>query len=177
MADTFVELLRRNYNEKYGETNVRPALDQLLKTSRAPFDEVSVAFKGAEPRWQLPLLEAMRILASTGYCNETEAEVVLRATETVATDSGEDEYFKSVNALVVSPKTAPALTRFISRLLERPVTDDFSRRLAFYTVGMLVEHGEKKLATGLHDALSSAAATERSDRLKLQFQELLKRLY
>ena len=175
MAERIVDLLRSNYDEKHGVVNVRPVVDQLLRTSSAPFAEVSASFETAESRWRLPILEAMRVLAASGHCTENDVQGVLRATESVAAESGADEYFKSVNALVASPKTAGALTGFVSRLLDNP-RRDFERRLAFYTIGMLLEHRTAKLPDGLRGALRTAADAEGSDQLRRQFVELLGRL-
>jgi hypothetical protein len=116
VAETIVEMLRKNYDDQHGVFNVRPVVDSLLNQSR-PFAEVSSSFREAEPKWRLPILEAMRVLATTGHCSE--AEDVLRATDVVVGEFGVDEYFKTVNALVGSPDAAPALTGFVSRLLQR----------------------------------------------------------
>jgi hypothetical protein len=170
-----VKLLQSHYDEQYGIVNVRPVVDQLLETSRDPFAEVSKTFDTAEPRWRIPILEAMRALAASGHCNEGGAADILRATSTVAADSGVDEYFKSVNAIVSSRQAAGVLTGFVASLLE-DTRNEFARRLAFYTVGMLLEHNMGNLTSRLRGALKSAAASERSAQLRRQFGEVIDRL-
>jgi len=174
VADSILDQLRNNYDERHGVVNVRPVVDNLLKTSTNPFAEVSATFRDAEPRWRMPILEAMRVLAASGKCTEEGAQDVLKATEAVAVESGDDEYFKTINALVASPKAATALTAYVLRLLEMG-RNSFARRLAFYTVGMLLEHRTAQLSDGLHNALKYAAEEEKSEQLKRQFQELLNR--
>jgi hypothetical protein len=164
-------MLRKNYDDQHGVFNVRPIVDSLLKQSR-PFAEVSSSFREAEPKWRLPILEAMRVLATTGHCTEGEAEDVLRATDVVVGEFGVDEYFKTVNALVGSPDAAPALTGFVSRLLQRQ-GDDFARRLAFYIVGVLLEHHTATLSSQLRQELNAAVETESSKHLSGQFREVL----
>lgn len=177
MADYIVDLLDKNYDAEHGVVNVRPVVDMLLSSSKdpyGPFAQVSQAFGDVEPRWHLPILEAMRVLAASGHCTQKHADEIFRATDTVAAESGNDEYFKSVNALVVSPKTAPALPEHIRRWLN---TDrEFDRRLAFYTSGMLVDRKMNELLKNLRAKLESAANAEPSPKLKGQFMELLTRL-
>jgi hypothetical protein len=169
VAETIVEMLRKNYDDQHGVFNVRPVVDSLLNQSR-PFAEVSSSFREAEPKWRLPILDAMRVLATTGHCSE--AEDVLRATDVVVGEFGVDEYFKTVNALVGSPDAAPALTGFVSRLLQRQ-RDDFARRLAFYIVGVLLEHHTATLSSQLRQELNAAVETESSKHLSGQFREVL----
>jgi len=176
VAETIVELLRSNYDEMHGVVNVRPVVDRLLKSPDRAFADVAAAFKTAEPRWRLPMVEAMRTLAATGYCNENQAPDLIRATEAVAVDSGTDEYFKTVNAMVSSRKTAGALLFFVERLLESGKSTAFARQLAFYTVGMLLDHQTAQVSPGLRVALSLAATAESSDQMKDQFAQVVSRL-
>jgi hypothetical protein len=174
MAD-IVGLLREHYDAKYGLVNVRPVIDQLLKSTPDAFVEMSSAFDTADPQWRLPILEAMRTLAAIGRCDERSAGDLLRATEAVAADSGVDEHFKTINALVTAQRTAGALTPYALDLLKRR-GDGLARRLAFYTVAMLLEHGTAPVTASLRGALESAAATETSDQLKRQYAEIVARL-
>lgn len=173
MAETIVDLLRKNYDDQHGVVNVRPVVDKLLERSNDPFSEASATFD-VEPQWRLPILEAMRVLASTGYCTEEGARYLMHATEIVAAEFGSDEYFKSVNALVASPTAAPALTSFIKFLLNAE-TNEFRRRLAFYIFGILLERRTAMIPDELRDSLMSAAKSEKSAPLKKQFTELLAR--
>lgn len=175
MPDAIIDLLRSNYNEEHGVTNVRPVVDELLAKSRTPFPDIAVTFRNAEPRWRLPILEAMRALCVVGRCTQDDAELLMRATETVAADSGNDEYFKSINALVASRRSAPALISFVARWLRVP-QDEFTRRLAFYVVGMLLEHQTAEITDEVWTALKSAADSEGSDKMKAQFADILGRL-
>lgn len=174
MADTIVDLLRKHYDDQHGVANIRPVVDKLLASSQDPFGEVMAAFR-AEPQWRLPILEAMRVLASTGHCTAAGAEDLIDATQLVAFEFGIDEYFKSVNALVASPRAAPALTSFISRLLSAE-RNEFSRRLAFYVLGILLERREEVPLDAVRDSLTAAADRETSYQLREQFQELLARI-
>jgi hypothetical protein len=174
MANLVIDLLNKNYDAAYGVVNVRPVVDKLEHSSDNPFAQVSQVFYTADPQWRLPILEAMRALAVDGYCNREQAHEIFRATDTVAADSGSDEYFKSVNAVVVSPKVAPALPEHIKIWLNN--ADDFYRRLAFYTSGMMLERNMNALLKNLRPNLEAAAAAESSPRLKDQFYELLKQL-
>jgi hypothetical protein len=173
VAETIVDLLRKNYDDQHGVVNVRPVVDKLLERSKDPFSEAWAAFD-VDPQWHLPILEAMRVLASTGYCTVEGARYLINATEIVAAEFGSDEYFKSVNALVASPKAAPALTSFISSLLNVE-TNEFRRRLAFYIFGILLERRTAILPDEIRDSLISAAKGEKSASLKKQFTELLAR--
>jgi hypothetical protein len=171
MAYSIVEMLRKNYDDHHGVFNIRPVVDSLLQEFR-PFSEVSASFREAEAKWRLPILEAMRVLATIGRCTEKEANDVLSATDDVVNEFGTDEYFKTVNALVGSPKAAPALTGFALRLL-RTRGDGFPRRLAFYIVGVLLEHHTATLSNQLRQELADAAGIEASEQLREQFREVL----
>jgi hypothetical protein len=173
VAETIVDLLRKNYDDQFGVANVRPVVDKLLESSQDPFGEVLAAFR-VEPQWRLPILEAMRVLASTGYCTVEGALHLIDATDLVAREFGTDEYFKSVNALVASPKAAPALTSFISRLLNTE-SSEFTRRLAFYILGILLERRKELPLDEVRESLTSAADRETSNQLKEQFRGLLAR--
>ena len=174
MAD-IVSLLRQYYDAQYGIVNVRRVIDQLLSSSDRPFDAMSAAFKSAEPQWRLPILEGMRTLAATYDCSEDRARDLLTATDDVAADAGVDEHFKSINTLVMAPQATGALPAYAARLLER--RDSLARRLAFYTVAMLLEHQRtERITDSLRRALESAAAAETSDQLKQEYGEILTRL-
>lgn len=175
MASRVIELLSENYDEKFGVVNLRSVLDELSLVSQHPFNDISVSFEHAEPRWQPSILEAMRVLAISNGCSKDEAWEILRATTVVASDIGNEEYFKSVNALVTSTNASDALAEFIAELLaQRP--DDFRRRLAFYVVGMLIEHGMTEFHKDILSALRYAAAVENSLQSRQQMEELLGRL-
>jgi hypothetical protein len=169
-----VELLDKNYDAAHGVVNVRPVVDYLLRSSKDPFAEFSGIFDQVNPRWHLPILEAMRVLAATDKCTPQQTDEIFKATETVAAESGDDEYFKSVNAVVVSPKIAPALGRYIAQWLSTDAS--FFRELAFYTSGMLLERKMNESLKPLRPNLESAAQAENSPQLKSQFNELLRRL-
>src|SRR5580765_2373984 len=101
MAD-IVEMLSKNYDSDHGVVNVRPIVDALLASSDDPFAEFSQIFDGLDMQWRVPVLEAMRVLAASGHCTQKQTDKIFSATDVVAADSGIDEYFKSVNAVVVS---------------------------------------------------------------------------
>jgi len=174
MANKIVDLFPDNYDERFGVVNVRPVVDELLKTRNEPFDEIAASFETVEPEWHLALVEAMRALAVAGYCSAQDAEFILGATVTVARESGDDEYFKTINALVSSPRTVKALPGFVHLLLETP-EQAFRRRLAFYVVGMLIQQGENTLES-IRPELSSAIEAEPSVQLRAQFSELLEQI-
>src|SRR5260370_38933309 len=174
MADHIVDLLNKNYDANHGVVNVRPVVDTLLASSDDPFAQFSVIFDDVDPRWPLTILEAMRVLAASGNCTQRQADEIFRATDRVAAESGVDEYFKSVNAVVVSAKIAPALPQHIERWLK--TEREFYRRLAFYTSGMLLERKMSALLKNLRAQLESAAKAESSEKLKGQFNEVLKQL-
>jgi hypothetical protein len=116
----------------------------------------------------------MRVLAATGRCTEGQTGDIFKATETVATESGTDQYYKSVNAVVVSPKIAPALADHIAGWLNRE--NEFYRQLAFYTSGMLVQRKMSDVLKTIKPRLEFAAKAESSANLKSQFSEVLKKL-
>jgi hypothetical protein len=174
-----VELLDKNYDETHGVVNVRRVVDHLLSSSKDAFGDISESFYKVDSRWHLPILEAMRVLAATGKYTEQRTDQVtdqlFKATATVATESGmDDEYFKSVNAVIVSPRIAPALGRYIEDWLNRD--GSFFRELAFYTSGMLLDRNMNEPLKRLRSNLQSAAQAENSPQLKSQFDELLKQV-
>jgi hypothetical protein len=173
MADV-VGLLHKNYDPTYGTVNVRPIVDALVASSKDPFSEFTDVFYKAEPRWHLPILEAMRVLAATGRCTQEQTGEIFKATETVAAESGTDQYYKSVNAVVVSPKIAPALAGQIAGWLNRQ--NEFYRQLAFYTSGMLLQRKMSEVLKTIIPTLESAAKSESSSNLRSQFSEVLKQL-
>lgn len=173
MADV-VSLLQQHYDPTYGIVDVRKVIDELQKTSGA-FDEMSRTFHAAEPQWRLPILEGMRTLAATVDCSEDQAAELLRITDTVAADVGVDEYFKSINAVVMSPKAAGALPAYAVRLLERR-NDGLARRLAFYAAAMLLLHDRSRITEPLRRGLESAAEAETSAEQKEEFREILAQL-
>lgn len=173
MGDLVIDLLNENYDAKHGVVNVRPVVDALVKTLGDPFDVLWAKFR-SEKTWHSPILEAMRLLAATGRCNERGAAEILDATYTVAQETGTDEYFKTINALVMSPKTAPTLTKFVDDCLHSG--NDFERRLAFYAAGMLLEHNGWRYLNSIQDALQSAADAETSPERKRDYKELVNSL-
>lgn len=173
MANTILDQLRDNYDDQYGVVNVRPVVDELVRTSRDPLAEVSATFESAELRWRIPILEAMRVLAAMGFWTEGGAKAILKATDAVAAESGKDEYYKSINALVVSSQQATKeLMTFVSDWLRG---NHFERWLACYTIGMLIEHRKEPLPEELRSALRSAAMNEESLQMRPKFRELLTR--
>jgi hypothetical protein len=166
-----IDLLNKNYDTEHGVVNVRPVVDELVKIHPNPFEELRAKFKSVEVRWHSPILEAMRQLAATGRCSESGAHEILLATDTVARETGHDEFFKTINALAVSPTTAPTLVKFVYHLLNSG--KEFDRRLAFYAVGMLLEHNGSRLLSDGENVLRSAAEAEESPELKRDFTDLL----
>ena len=95
----------------------------------------------ADPEWRASILEAMRAFAVAGRCTDEEADRLLEETEkNVAKNYDADELYKTVNALAGSSHTAPALVRYIDRLLSHTPLSGDERRLIFYIVGMLLNH-------------------------------------
>ena len=173
MGDLVIDLLNNNYDAEHGVVNVRPVVDALTKSVSDPLDELWAKFR-SEKRWHSPILEAMRLLAATGRCNERGAGEILDATDTVAQEAGNDEYFKTINALAVSAKTAPTLTKSLDRWLKSG--KDFERRLAFYAAGMLLEHNGSRYLNGVQDAVKSAADAETSPERRRDYMELMSSL-
>lgn len=174
-----VELLGKNYDEAHGVVNVRRVIDHLLNSSKDAFGDITESFYEVDSRWHLPILEAMRALVATDkYPKEQTSQVadqIFKATQTAVTESGvNDEFFKSVNAVVVSPEIAPGLGRYIEEWLKSDVS--FFRELAFYTSGMLLERNMNEPLKRLRPNLQSAAQAESSPQLKSQFDELLKQV-
>jgi hypothetical protein len=172
---TVVELLNKNYDPDYGTVNVRPVIDAIVASSKDPFHEISGAFNNVEPRWHLPILEAMRVLAATGCCTPEQTGDMFKATETVAAESGRDQYYKSINAVVVSPKIAPVLTQYIAAWLHHGRENEFYRQLAFYASGMLLQRKMSSVLKAIRPVLESAAKAETSN-LRSQFSDVLKQI-
>lgn len=137
MPEWIITLLTKNYDENYGVVNSRPVVEAVVKESKYPFRDVAETFYEASQRWQLPLVDAMRTLAATGYCTSSDARLMLDATRVVAEDAGSEEYFKTVNAMASAQALAPAVFDFVRLLLSE--TNESRRRLAFYTVALLAE--------------------------------------
>jgi anti-sigma B factor antagonist len=184
MADKIVKLLEANYDEKYGVVNMRPVVDRLLRESQNAFADVATGFGTVERRWRQPLLEAMRTLAASGYCNAEDARTVLVATGSIALERGVGEYFRTINALASSKGAAAALPDFLASLLARPTDElvpsaeepaEFRRRLAFYVLGTILEHGTTDIPEDTWLRLKAAASLEPSELRREQFLELLER--
>jgi hypothetical protein len=178
MAD-IRNLLADNYDSKHGVVNVRPVVDELMREDN-PVGQALAIFN-EEPRWRGAILEAVRVLAASGKCDEKGAEDIINATDVFANESGTDEYFKSINALATSARTTPALVSYVEQLLTPSLSRSFERRLIFYTIGMLLEHKKSLLENReaskrfaqLKDGLESVVRAESSVQLKQQFQEVL----
>lgn len=175
MPQWIIKLLANNYDEQHGVVNSRPVLDAVLKDSVEPFRDVLDTFGEAPRQWRLPLVDAMRTLAATGHCTAEEALSMLEATRTVVVDAGDDEeYFKTVNAMVSAPAPAPAVVTFVLSLLRE--ADDFQRRLAFYAVALLADKRTAALPDELRAQLKAEAAREPSLVRRRQFFDVLARL-
>lgn len=174
MPAWIISLLAENYDEQHGVVNSRPVVDAVIEKSNQPFRDVSNTFDEASRQWQLPLVDAMRALAATGHCTADDADLMLKATRTVAQDSGSDEYFKTVNAMASAQALAPAVAKFVLSLLRD--SDEFQRRLAFYSVALLAERRTAVVPDELRDQLRVEATREKSASRREQFFEVLARL-
>lgn len=174
MPEWIISILADNYDELHGNVNSRAVVDAVIRDSKEPFRDVSNTFRDAPRQWQLPLVEAMRTLAATGYCTGDDTSVMLDATRAVAEDAGTEEYFKTVNAMASARESAPAVLTFVRSLLGDG--DEFKRRLAFYAVALLAEKHTAQLTNNLRDQLKDEAAREPLSSRREQFLAIIERM-
>lgn len=174
MPQWIIELLAKHYDENHGVANSRPVVDAVIKESKQPFRDVSDTFAEASRQWQLPLVDAMRALAATGYCKPDDGVLMLNATQTVAEDAGTEEYFKTVNAMASAQASAPALVTYVLSLLREP--SEFQRRLAFYAVALLIDKHTAMIPDQLRTRLRVEADREQFPERQMQFRDVLARL-
>ncbi len=173
MRHSIEELLQEGYDARYGNMDSHAVVESVINQEYSVGDLIE-AFASLGRQWQLPLIDAMRILAAMGYCSVEEAYAVLGMTRTMADRLGSEEYFKTVNALSSAPNSAQAVLDFVRELL--PATDDAQRYLVFYAVALLAE---KRTVAAAHvpdelfAALSKAAQGEVSKDRQHQFQRAL----
>jgi hypothetical protein len=174
MPQWIISLLESNYDEQHGVVNSRPVVDALIRDSKQPFRDLSSTFQGAPRQWQLPLVEAMRTMAATGYCTAEEAGFVFDATRAVAEDPASEEYIKTVNAVGSARVAATAVVTFALSLLNN--ANESQRRLAFYAVALLVEKRTAEVPQQLRAQLKIEADRETSPARRDQFLDVLARL-
>jgi hypothetical protein len=174
MPEWIISLLADNYDESHGVVNSRPVVDAVISKSDRPFEDLSNTFEDASRQWQLPLVDAMRTLAATGYCTADDAQLMLDATRTVAEVAGSEEYFKTVNAMVSAQNSSAAVVAFVASLLGD--ADEFQRRLAFYAVALVAERRTASISVQLRNQLSVEANRETSRVRRKQFLDVLARL-
>jgi hypothetical protein len=101
--------------------------------------------------WHYYALAGMRTLAALGKLPRDKAWTLLEKTERVAWQMGIDEFYKTIDAVVHSPETVPALLDFVEKRLlgQRDIPE--WRWLAFTAVALTLQSETEEIISALRD--------------------------
>jgi len=132
--------------------------------------------------WHYYALAGMRVLAEQGRLPRNKARTLLERTDRVAWQMGIDEFYKSIEAVVHSPVTVPALLDFVEeRLLGQRDIREW-RWLAFTAVASVLQSEEVEITSLLRDRfplmvkLRKEIGEEKDENRNRQIHELLRLL-